>query len=113
MLTLKRGRLVTCIVIVKWYWPIPSNMAESSRDLVLVAMGLVPTSEMSVSLNWCNVGSMPSTSINVPSAAMRALSTTLLGTSMVVATGKSVSIAPSAIAAIVSGIPKDCLIGLS
>ena len=113
MLTLKRGRLVTCIVIVKWYWPIPSNMAESSRDLVLVALGLVPTSEMSASLNWRNAGNAASTGASVPSAAMRLTSTTLLGTSMVVATGKSVPIVPSAIVATVSVTLKGCLIGLS
>ena len=88
MLTLKRGRLVTCIVIVKWYWPIPSNLAESSRDLVLVALGLVPTSEMSASLNWCNAGNAPSTGVSAPSVAMRLSSTTLLDTSMVEAIGR-------------------------
>ena len=113
MLTLKRGRLVTCIVIVKWYWPIPSNMAESSRDLVLVALGLVPTSEMSASLNWRNAGNGPSTGVSVPSAAMRLTSTTLLGTSMVVVTGKSISIVRSAIADTVAVFLKGCLIGLS
>ena len=113
MLTLKRGRLVTCIVIVKWYWPIPNNMAVSSRDLVLVALGLVPTSEMSASLNWRNAGNAASTGASVPSVAMRLTSTTLLDTSMVVVTGKSVSIVPSAIAVTVAVFLKGCLIGLS
>ena len=113
MLTLKSGRLVTCIVIVKWYWPIPSNMAESSRDLVLVALGLVPISEISASLNWCNAGNAASTGASVPSVAMRLSSTTLLGTSMVVATGKSVPIVPRAIAATVAVSLKGCLTGLS
>lgn len=113
MLTLKRGRLVTCIVIMKWYWPIPSNMAESSRDLVLVAMGLVPTNKRSASLNWRNAGSTLNSGLNAPSAAMRPLYTTLLGTSMVVVTGKSVPIVPNAIAATVAVTLKGCLTGLS
>ena len=112
MLTLKRGRLVTCIVIVKWYWPIPSNMAESSRDLVLVALGLVPTNKRLTSLNWRNAGNAASTGASVPSAAMRLTSTTLLGTSMVVATGKSVPIVPNAIAVTVAVFLKGSLIGL-
>lgn len=44
--------------------------------------------------------------------AMRHTSTTLLGTSMVVATGKSVPIVPNAIAATVAVFLKGCLIGL-
>ena len=88
-------------------------MSESSRDLVLVALGLVPTSEMSASLNWRNAGSTLNSGLNAPSAAMRPLYTTLLDTSMVVVTGKSVSIVPSAIADTVAVILKGCLIGLS
>lgn len=88
-------------------------MAESSRDLALVALGLVPTSERSASLNWCNAGSKLNSGSNVSSVAMRHTSTTLLGTSMVVATGKSVPIVPNAIAATVAVFLKGCLIGLS
>lgn len=113
MLTLKRGRLVTCIVIVKRYWPIPSNSAESSRDLVLVALGLVPTNKRLTSLNWRNAGNAANTGASVPSVAMSPLYTTLLGTSMVAVTGKSAPIVPSAIVATVAVFLKGCLIGLS
>lgn len=87
-------------------------MSESSHDLVLVALGLVPTSEMSAPLNWRNAGSTLNSGLNAPSAAMRHTSTTLLGTSMVVATGKSVPIVLNAIAVTVAVFLKGCLIGL-
>ena len=88
--------------------PFGRIITQFSADL-----GLVPTNGRSASLNYHNAGNAPSTGASVPSAAMRLTSTTLLGMSMVVVTGKSASIVPSAIVATVSVTPKGCLIGLS